>query len=626
MCGFAGWLALRGAPPLRAEALRAAGVALTARGPDSGGFYEEPGIGLAHRRLAILDLSPEAHQPMVSGDGRYVLAYNGEILNFRHLRKELEQHGVAFRTRSDTEVLLRIWEEEGPACLPRLNGFFAFAIWDTLKKELFLARDRMGIKPLYYGWRHNYLVFGSEPKALLPLWGRPELNLSALAPYFMLTYIPAPLSAFKDIYKLPPGTWMKISDQGPSEPNFFWKLPSDPAEENLTLEEAKEQLRTTLSEVLEDWLVADVPVGIFLSGGLDSAVLTLAAARRHPEVATFSIGFKDEPFYDETRYARLLAQKAGVPQKVFSLSLNDLLDILPSVLDYFDEPFADSSALAVSILSREVRKEVTVALSGDGGDELFGGYQKHVAEAIIQRYPVLRRGYFLLPLLRLLPHHRSGPWANRVRQLIRLMEGARLKPCRRYLAWASYGHLYWCTEALGEDFKKAWFQYAENFCAERSWEDGVQSTLLADLQLVLANDMLVKTDRMSMMHSLEVRPPLLDNRMVDLALRIPPRFKCGPGFSKKILRDAFQEELPPEIYARGKRGFEVPLRKWFLGPLKSVIEKDYLDPDFLEHQKIFNPKAAQHLIKKLAGPDAGDSAWWLWSLIVFQHWYKKHLN
>lgn len=625
MCGFAGWLALNGAPPLPQSALELCGKALSRRGPDAEGFYEQPSFGIVHRRLAILDLSAEANQPMLCPEGRFVIAYNGEIFNFQELRKQLEGKGVIFRTRSDTEVLLHLWRREGPACLQRLNGFFAFAVWDNKKQELFLVRDRMGIKPLYYGVLKGYLYFASEPKGLLPLWERPELNSEALVPYFMLSYIPAPLSIYKDIYKLEQGHYLRSGPEGSLEKVSWWHPVEQDVQPFLDFHQAARILKKAVQEAVEDWLQADVPVGVFLSGGVDSAVITLAAAQHHKNLTAFSIGFRDEPFYDETDFARIVAQKAGLQHQIFSLTTDDLFKILPEVLDYLDEPFADSSALAVSILSREVRRHAVVALSGDGGDELFGGYQKHVAEAVITKFPFLGNLYFLLPWLKKLPQSRTSGFANRMRQAVRFLEAATLKPCERYLRWASFGDTSFLTSLLGPVFKESWEDFALNFCQSRSWQEGLASTLLKDLELVLANDMLVKTDRMSMMHSLEVRPPLLDNRVVDMALSFPDHFKAGPFYSKKILREAFRDELPPEILSRKKRGFEVPLRKWFLGSFRTTIEKEYTDPDFLKQQGIFNSSAISQLWKKLEEPQAGDSPWWLWSLIVFQHWYKKYL-
>lgn len=628
MCGFAGWLALNGAPPLPQAVLESCGKALSRRGPDAEGFYLQPSFGVVHRRLAILDLRAEANQPMTCPQGRYVIAYNGEIFNFLELRKELEAAGVAFRTRSDTEVLLNLWLREGISCLQRLNGFFAFAVWDNHTQELHLAGDRTGIKPLYYGVREGYLFFASEPKGLLPLWGRPELNTQALAPYFMLSYIPAPLTIYKGISKLGQGQYLKACTEGTYHNVTWWRpaLNDSARFSGKDFDKAAKALKETVQGAVEDWLQADVPVGVFLSGGVDSAIITLAAAQSHKNLTAFSIGFRDEPFYDETDYARLVARKAGLRHEVFSLTTQDLFEILPDVLDYLDEPFADSSALAVSILSREVRRHAIVALSGDGGDELFGGYQKHVAETFITKFPVLGNLIFLLPMIKKLPQSRSGSFVNRIRQAVRFLEAAALEPCERYLNWASFGDKELLRHLMGPVFTENWQAFSCAFCKERPWKRGLSSTLLADMELVLANDMLVKTDRMSMMHSLEVRPPLLDNRVVDLALSLPDSFKAGPGYSKKILREAFRNELPKKIYGRKKRGFEVPLKRWFLGPFRETIEKEYLHPEFLEQQGIFNPSAVAHIWGKLEEPQSGDSPWWLWSLIVFQHWYKKYVS
>ncbi|MCS6980607.1 MAG: asparagine synthase (glutamine-hydrolyzing) [Flavobacteriales bacterium] len=627
MCGFAGCLALAPATFPPTQGWDQAATALASRGPDAQGFYHSGPLALVHRRLSIIDLTPEAGQPMTDAEGRFTIAYNGEIINFRSLRTELQKRGITFRTRSDTEVLLELWKSEGPACLLRLNGFFAFAVWDAQRQELFLARDRLGIKPLFYGQKDRLFCFGSELKALIPFWGKPQLNSLALAPYFMLTYVPAPLTMCQDINKLPPGHWIRVTPKGPDQPVSYWSpLAPNRKNANQSYQESVSQLKELLIDVVNDWLVADVPVGIFLSGGIDSAVICLAAAARHLKIQTFSVAFSDEPYYDETPFALMVAEKAKTQHHVLPVRIAELREALPAVLDYLDEPFADSSALAVSLLSQRVRQHVSVALSGDGGDELFGGYQKHRAEAWVVRQPWIRKISFLLPLLRMFPKGRGGAFVNKVRQAVRILEGASMEPCVRYLTWASFGESKVMNTLLDSTtFQKGWDRLKNELCDLLRWNDSLEATLLADLLLVLPNDMLTKTDRMSMMHSLEVRPPFLDNKVVELALSLPTSFKVGVGYSKKILRDAFRDQLPASIYSRGKRGFEVPLRKWFLEDLEHLIIKEYLSDDLLDTQGIFNKEAIRFILRKLQSSDYGDSPWWLWSIVVFQHWYKKYV-
>jgi len=625
MCGIAGWLALQNAPPLPEEVLEQVAHNLRQRGPDNIGFYQNPQIGLVHTRLSIIDLSTAANQPFYSSDGRWILIYNGEIFNYIQIRKDLKEKGYLFRTNSDTEVLLNLWIDQGPVGLKKLNGFFAFAIWDSQSRTLFLARDRLGIKPLYYSISQNYFHFSSEIKGVLPQMSHYELNQEAISIYLMLTYIPAPYTGFKNIHKLPPACWMKVDSSGRFSVNQYWNVYSvNDIDYKISDQEAKFEIKEKVENAVQSWLQSDVPTGVFLSGGLDSAVITLSAAKFISGIQSFSIGFRDEPFYDETNYAQIVADKAGTRHHVISLTTHDLFQILPEVLDYIDEPFADSSALAVSILSREVKKNVTVALSGDGGDELFAGYQKHLAESLILRYPWLSSLSFLKCLFDFLPQSRDSFILNRIRQIVRLLSFAQMKPCPRYLQGAAYGNKDILQKVfLNSNLLNSWEEFRSDFCASHNFVD-LNDVLKADLTMVLPDDMLVKTDRMSMMHALEVRPALLDNHVVEWALKLPINFKLRGSTTKWILREAFKEDLPQEIYHRGKRGFEVPLKKWFLGPLRNKINNEYFEKEFIKRQNVFNHDALLQLMNSLQKTRSKDAPWWIWSLIVFQHWYKKY--
>jgi len=417
MCGITGGYYKNGLPD---ESLLKESVAqISSRGPDNQGLHLDGNFFLGHRRLSILDVSESANQPFKSQDGRYTIVFNGEIYNFESLRDQLSSKGYSFRTSGDTEVLLYAFVEFGEQCLDMLNGFFAFAIYDHQKGSIFLARDRMGIKPLYYYDDGDKILFASEMKAFYPLQVRREIDFTTLAIYFQLNYIPAPYSIYKKVRKLLPGHKMTIAD-GSLKTEAWYTVPysSEKAETTpLSYENAKSKLASLIDESVHDRLVSDVPLGTFLSGGIDSTVVSTLAAGHKKDLNTFSIGFKDDGFFDETQYAELVANKIGSNHRVFKLTNDDLLESLQSLLKYIDEPFADSSALLVNLLSKYTRQHVTVALSGDGGDELFAGYNKHYGEWRIRNKGLAAHAVnMLMPVWKGLPKGRHGTWSNRIRR------------------------------------------------------------------------------------------------------------------------------------------------------------------------------------------------------------------
>lgn len=599
--------------------------ALSSRGPDNQAHYNDDIVGLGHRRLSIIDTSIEANQPMEDETGRYVIIYNGEIYNFKVLRRDLENKGVSFRTQSDTEVLLYLLIKEGSAALQKLNGFFAFAFYDKQTKELLVARDRFGIKPLHYLADNDKLIFASEVKSLLQYGIERNLDYTALYTYLQLNYLPAPMSIISGMKKLRPGCLLRISGSEVNEEEYFTLSHARPKFSG-SFDQAIKKLRSLLEESVVDRLVADVPLGTFLSGGTDSSVITALASKHVSGLKSFSIGYKDEPYFDETKFANATAKKLGTDHTVFSLTNNDLFEHLDSVLNYLDEPFADSSALAVYILSRETRKAATVALSGDGADELFAGYNKHAA--------LLRmsNGGFagsiasgLGPLWRLLPKSRNNRLSNRFRQLERYAKAAKMSPKERYWFLAAIGdHAY--AKAMIKDAENIDLELFNNlkssYMADIGDQDNLNEYLIADQHLVLPNDMLTKVDLMSMANSLEIRVPFLDHRVVTFANSLPQEMKIVPELRKRILQEAFKNDLPPELYNRKKQGFEVPLLKWFRTELKGKINNDLLDNDFIHDQGIFNPEVTDRLKKQLFSGNPGDAHAKIWALIVFQTWYK----
>ena len=601
---------------------------LQSRGPDNQGIYHDEFVGLGHRRLSIIDTSPEANQPMVDASGRYRIVYNGEIYNYKQLRKDLESEGVAFRTQSDTEVLLQLYARHKTACLQHLNGFFAFAIYDAQEGNIFVARDRYGIKPLHYYQDQDKVMFASEVKSLLKYGLDQQLDVTTLYTYLQLNYIPAPMSMFKGVKTLEPGCYLSIDGDGVKKTRYY--NPEIDHNTRLNFDQSVKHMQKLLEESVTDRLVADVPLGTFLSGGLDSSVVSAIAARHVDKLQTFSVGYKDEPFFDETNYANLVARHIGSEHTVFKLTNANLYEHVFDMLNYMDEPFADSSAIAVNILSKETRKHVTVALSGDGADELFGGYNKHAA-LLRMINPGWKEGLVssMLPLWNMLPKSRNGMLSNKFRQFHRFASVAKLPPAEQYWAWASISDADYARSMLqplqDNIDNEAYALMKDSFTSIiPDYKPTVTSMLMADLQLVLPNDMLTKVDLMSMANSLEIRVPFLDQRVVEFAFSLPDEMKITPNIRKRVVQEAYKAWLPKKLYNRPKKGFEVPLMKWFKGEMRTLIEKDLLADDYIADQKVFNLEAISLLKKQLFSSNPGDSQARIWALIVFQWWHKKY--
>lgn len=604
---------------------------LILRGPDSGGVWNDDRCALGHRRLSILDTTNCGAQPMADPSGRYIIVFNGEIFNFnelsgKYLNAVWERTGGP-RSHSDTEVLLHLLIEHGPACLPWLSGFFAFAFYDTQEERILLARDRYGKKPLLYYRNETYIAFASEMKALLA-WGIPrELNAPVLQQYLQLNYVPQPQSMLRGVAKLRPGHYMEAGPDGSFQEIPYYELKTHPERYGaLSYEAAQQELVRLMDHAVQERLIADVPLGAFLSGGIDSSVIVALASRHTDKLRTFSIGYKDNPYFDETKYARLVADLYKTDHTVFSLGNADFLEHVFGVLDYLDEPFADSSAIPIYILAHETRKHVTVALSGDGGDEVFAGYNKHAAEWRVRQRSLanslVRAG---LPLWQRLPRSRNGKLTNKFRQLHRFAEGAGLDAGERYWRWASFNTADGASALLTPTFTAGSYAQEKASILSALRSDDYNEVLVTDMNLVLLSDMLVKVDLMSMANSLEVRSPFLDRQVVDFAFGLPASYKIDGTMKKRIVQDAFREMLPEAIYNRPKQGFEIPLLDWFRTELWSLIDEDLLSKRFVQSQGIFNVEATEGLKRKLRSSNPEDSHATIWALIVFQYWWKKYL-
>lgn len=633
MCGITGIFAFNLVGKVHKINVTNATMALSKRGPDNQDIHLDEWVALGHRRLSIIDTRDVAHQPMWDETRRYCLVFNGEIFNYRELRKELKDKGVTFFTESDSEVLLKLFIHEGETFLNKLNGFFAFCIFDKQEQTLFIARDRFGIKPLLYLYDEDKFIFASEMKAMVQYGIEKQLDYSSLYTYLQLNYIPAPDSIFAGAKKLMPGHFIKVSRQK-LDIQRYYDIPYDRAQADqnqITYDDAKEKLKSLLEASVQRRLVADVPLGAFLSGGIDSSVVTALASRHKPNLHTFSIGYRDEKFFDETHYANLVAKKFNTEHTVFSLTNADLYEHVHSILDYIDEPFADSSAIAVYILSKETRKHATVALSGDGADELLAGYNKHAAA-----YRLLHPGFAekaalsLAPFLKSLPQSRNNSFANKIRQAVRLSEGAQLNAPDRYWRWAAFANKDEALQLLHPDLRINHFlkDYVPRrrellrFIPEK--QENLNDILRADMNLVLANDMLTKVDLMSMANGLEVRVPFLDFEVVNFLFSLPSSYKINRDLRKRVLQDAFRDVLPVELYNRPKKGFEVPLLKWLRTEMKSTITDDLLSKKAIEEQGLFYYPEVENLKKKLFSSNPGDVHARIWGLVVFQWWMKKY--
>ena len=634
MCGIAGTINYYEKRNVSKKLLEKMVSALEHRGPDDVGMYVKGNIGLGIRRLSIIDLE-KGRQPISNEDDSIWVVYNGEIYNYKELRQELEKKGHKFKTHSDTEVLVHLYEEHGKELVNKLNGMFAFAVWDSKRRTLLLGRDRTGIKPLYYYIGRDKLAFASELKALLQdnTISR-ELNHQALHDYLTLLYVPAPHSIFSSIKKLPPAHILEYID-GELSIQQYWTIPyKEPEDERQLTSKEVQQFAIGVHEQLQAAvrrrMISDVPLGAFLSGGIDSsAIVALMAQVSDTQIKTFSIGFKDAGYYDERKFARKIVKQFNTQHHEFEVEPN-ALDILPTLVKYFDEPFADSSAIPTYYLSKMARQHVTVCLSGTGGDELFGGYRRYLIENLFkhyQRYPKAVQGlamgfskmlpvsrksalkeYFLLLKRFLTCQEESSPMLRHINMMSCFTEEAK-------------EDLY--TKSFGENFSSS-AHPLEFYYKKTADLDDLTRTLYTDFHSYLPGDLLVKEDRMTMAASLEGRVPFLDHEFVEYVASIPSNLKVRNLTTKYIFKEAMRSVLPAMIIDRRKHGFGVPIGEWFKHELKDyasdifrdskTTQRGYFDAAYIqnlmdEHQKGLQDYSAQ-----------------LWTLLMFELWCREYLD
>lgn len=627
MCGIAGLVLLPSLGDARlpddaAAHVRAMLDSMAYRGPDGQGIYRNGPVCLGHRRLSIIDLAGGA-QPM--DDGRHVLTFNGEIYNYRELRTTLEREGFRFRTASDTEVLLAAYDRWGTDCLSRLDGMFAFALWDAPRRRLFCARDRFGKKPFFYAHTRDLFIFASELHALARVPSlRLTLSQSALPRFMAYDYVPTPETPYAEARSLPPAHALLL-DQDTPRTERYWDLPMPDETDRRSEDELCEHLRTLMHNAVARRMISDVPLGVFLSGGIDSSIVAGCMARQSSRpIETFSIGFR-EASYDESRFARIVAAAFGTTHHEEILAAEDCAGILPDIISRMDVPLADPSAAPTWLLARLTRRHVTVALGGDGADELWAGYEHYIGFALAERYirlPLwLRRG-IIEPLCRLLPA--SAGYVNPRLAVQTFLHGSKSPAWQRIQIMLT---------SLMPDLQARILRHAdpellrpEHLFAPtlrhyRHWPapaSPLARTFYVYVHGFMLDDILVKVDRCSMRHSLEVRAPFLDTALAEFTARLPMRTRLH-GFRRKyLLKKAFADLLPPEILRRGKRGFQIPVAAWLRGRLRPLME-DMLSAERLQRQGIFNPDAVQSLIRQHISGEA-DHRRPLWNLLVWQLW------
>ncbi len=625
MCGICGLVSLRG-EPVDAALLGRMNDALLHRGPDSGGTHVDGAVGIAARRLSIIDLET-GDQPLGNEDGSVTVVQNGEIYNFQELRDGLRAKGHTFRTKGDTEVMAHLYEERGTAFAEDLRGMFAVAVWDAKRRRLVVARDRFGIKPMYYRHTGTSLSFASELKALLeqPDFSR-EIDPEAVDAYLAFSFVPAPYSIFREARKLPPGSVLIWDADRPTDVRIERYARPRPAPTSElrrgSEEELAEELRERLRDSVRAHLIADVPVGVLLSGGVDSCTLAALASEVASPVRTFTIGFDDRGF-DERSLARLVAERYGTDHHEL-LVRPDAVKLLPLLAATFDEPFADSSAIPTYLVSELARRHVKVALSGEGGDEFFGGYNYYAAHGLARRLAPVAR--LARPLVERLPTSTGKPSSFDWRAK-RFVRSASLSTLHRHYAWKSVFTPEERMELAERDRRTddaPLDLLREHYAATEGAADEVARTMGVDLGLFMVDDMLVKTDRASMAHSLEARVPLLDPVVAELALALPTRMKVRGLSKKRLLRRAAEPLLPREILEGEKRGFVPPIGNWLRDELQGLT-REALSPANLRRQGFFSPDAVGRLMDEHTAGRV-DNSRKIWALLTFSLWHDRYAD
>ena len=629
MCGICGYINLDESNKPNEAILRGMAETLRLRGPDDEGFFVKDNACLGHRRLSIIDLE-SGHQPMLNEDGTIAVVCNGEIYNFQDIKAALVEKGHRFRTRSDTEIIAHAYEEHGEDCLKDFNGMFAIALWDSRKKTLFLARDRFGKKPLYYAVFDNQFIFGSELKAILKHPSvRREIDLDALARYLAYEYVPSPYSIFRNIRKLEPAT-MLILKGGSVSTKRYWDLDFE-RNPDFDLECAKERLVMLLKESVRKRLISDVPLGVFLSGGIDSSAVVCMMRELMPpkDIKTFSIGFRDRSF-DESSDARLVAKHFSTDHHEEIVEPDTMQKVLPDILNLLDEPFADSSIIPTYIVSRYTRKYVKVALGGDGGDELFLGYpsfQAHNITRYLDTLPDFLKKAPLKVLVGITPT--SYDYMSLNFKARRFLRGLDFPEGPRHQAWIG--------SFTPEDLKKILlpdkaasieksdiYETTKRFYGMASALSHLDKASYIYVNTYMTDDILAKVDRASMANSLEVRAPFLDTEFARFAASIPHNYKLRNFRTKWILKEALKGKLPEETLRKKKQGFAVPVAKWLKGDLKGLLE-DAFNRNKIKREGIFKYDYIHDLVGAFAG-NRHDTRKEIWALFMFEMWYDKWMK
>lgn len=631
MCGICGFIDYSGDAFVSEGLIRRMSEELKHRGPDDEGVYinnrDKPSLGLGHRRLSIIDLSQAGHQPMSNEDGSVWLIFNGEAYNYKELRIELESKGHIFKTSTDTEALIHLYEEYGQDCVKFLRGMFAFAIWDARNKALLLARDRVGKKPLLYYHQGNKFCFASEFCALLAsgLIDN-EIDLKAIDYYLTFGYIPAPLTIYKNIFKLLPGHTLIIKDNNLTVKKF-WELDYSTKLEISEFDSVAEILKL-LKEAVKVRLYSDVPLGVFLSGGIDSsAVVALMSQLSSNRVKTFSVGFQEQD-YSELKYARNIAARFGTDHHEFIVKPK-ALEVLPLLVERYGEPYADSSCIPTYYVAKETKQYVTVALNGDGGDESFAGYERYQAMLVAnmyQRIPLAARN-IINTLLKALPDSINPK--NRLRRIKRFINGANLSIPERYIKWVgifdknlkkdlyTYSFAKCLTDMDSTKFMGTFFDNTDTF-------NFLDILLRTDVHTYLPNDLLVKVDITSMANSLEARSPFLDQNLMEFAARLPTKYKMKNLIKKYLLKKAVKNLVPFDNIYRRKMGFGVPIGNWFRSDLKGLLCGTLLSRKSLQ-RGYFNPEFIKRIVYLHIGKRK-DYSFQLWSLLMLELWHQRFID
>ena len=613
------------------------------RGPDDGGMWStisqtQGYVGLGARRLAIQDLSPSGHMPMSTDDGRYTIVYNGESYNYPTLRAEQEQVGQRLRSHSDTEVILLLFQQLGPACLSRLNGMFSIAIWDAQKEELFLARDHFGIKPLYYCLRGNRLAFASEAKAILLLPEiEPAINPEALRHFLTFLWVPEPLTMFDGISKLPAGHFATFRD-GQFQLQQYWDITYQEAGHAYPMDERElaQEVRVRLLSTVKSQLISDVPVGAFLSAGLDSSSIVAAMATQTKEpVKTFTIAFPEKyrrgENLDNTAVARRTAEHFGCDHTEIVVN-PDVAELLPKLVWHMDDPTADPAIITAYLISQEAKSNATVLLSGVGGDEVFGGYRKYQAHVLAERYrriPTFVRKGFLEPLVAQLPSFRGTPLKGRVRLAKKMVRSGSLLPRERFITDSVYLSEHEQDELLTGAQSRQWVGDLRSrhraYLDRVSHADFLNQMMYLDMKTFMPSLNLNYNDKMSMASSVEVRVPFLDRAFVEwTACNVAPQFKLRHGQTKYLLRRAMEPLLPPEVLRQPKAGFGAPIDYWLANDLRELVD-DLLSPAVITKRGIFNVTTVEGYIKDQRS-GRRDVAYQIWILLTLELWMRAFID